>query len=118
MREVNILGTFFAFDWPSCILLAGINIATKASCNKKCITNERNKAVEKIEQPTQTYNYFLGVKYSVSSIFLYYICIMYPFVLIPFLFHLFLLSLLAIIFPFFPHSALHILGRTFCHGFW
>jgi len=38
MREINLVGI---------LLLGEIIIGTKASCDKKCIKNERNKAVGK-----------------------------------------------------------------------
>ena len=66
-REINIVGVFFAFDWPSKLhftcgncITAEIIIATKASCDKKCITNEINKAVEKRNNPHKPTIIFWG----------------------------------------------------------
>jgi len=64
-------------------IAAEIIIATKSSCNKKCITNEKNKAVEKKRKIHTNLQLFFGVllrlKYSISSVFLYYICILFRF---------------------------------------
>ena len=66
-REINIVGVFFAFDWPSKLhftcrncITAEIIIATKASCDKKCITNEINKAVQKRNNPHKPTIIFWG----------------------------------------------------------